>query len=117
LMAILISYVNEDGYLQTDFAEIAQEEGVSKEELEEMLPFLHEFDPPGVGARNLKECLLIQAKHLQEDTHDLVMIIENHLSDLEKKNYPAIAKAMGKDVEEIVDLSKIILGMDPKPGR
>jgi RNA polymerase sigma-54 factor len=97
--------------------EIAKEEGVDAKELEEMLPFLQEFDPPGVGARNLKECLLIQAKILQEDTHDLVKIIENHLPDLERKNYPAIAKALGKDVQEVIEMSQIILGMDPKPGR
>jgi len=117
LVSILISYVNDDGYLSTPIEEIAREEGVDAQELLEMVPFLHEFDPPGVGARNLKECLLIQAKHLQEDTHDLVQIIENHMSDLEKKNYPAIAKAMGKDLQEILDISQIILGMEPKPGR
>jgi RNA polymerase sigma-54 factor len=117
LVSILISYVNDEGYLLAPLEEIAKEEGVDAKELEEMLPFLQEFDPPGVGARNLKECLLIQAKILQEDTHDLVKIIENHLPDLERKNYPAIAKALGKDVQEVIEMSQIILGMDPKPGR
>jgi RNA polymerase sigma-54 factor len=117
LVSILISYLSDDGYLQTSFDEIAKEEGVEVKELEEMLPFLQEFDPPGVGARNLQECLLIQARLLQEDTTDLVGIIEHHLPDLEKKNYPAIARALGKDVQEIVELSQIILGMEPKPGR
>jgi RNA polymerase sigma-54 factor len=117
LLAILISYVNDDGYLQVSMEEVAKEESVDAKDLEEMIPFLHEFDPPGVGARNLKECLLIQAKHLQEDTDDLVIIIENHLSDLEKKNYPAIAKTLNKDIQEIVEMSGIILSMDPKPGR
>ena len=46
---------------------------------------MHEFDPPGVGARDLKECLLIQAKHLEEDTNDLVHLLNNHMKDLEKK--------------------------------
>lgn len=117
LVSILISYINDEGYLQAPIEEIAKEEGVDAKELEEMLPFLQEFDPPGVGARDLKECLLIQARHLQEDTHDLVQIIENHLGDLEKKNYPAIARALGKDVEEVIEMSQIIFGMDPKPGR
>jgi RNA polymerase sigma-54 factor len=117
LISILISYVNDEGYLLAPLEEIAKEESVDVKELEEMLPFLHEFDPPGVGARDLKECLLVQAKHLQEDTHDLVKIIENHLSDLERKNYPAIAKALGKDVQEVIEMSQIILSMDPKPGR
>lgn len=117
LLGILISYINDDGYLQTPVAEIAAEEGVDPVELEEMLPFIHEFDPPGVGARDLRECLLIQAQHLQEDTPELVRIIEHHLSDLEKKNYPAIAKALELPVNEVVELCQIILGMDPKPGR
>ncbi|RME15320.1 MAG: RNA polymerase sigma-54 factor [Bdellovibrio sp.] len=117
LVTILINYINDDGYIRVPLEQIAKDEGVSVQDLEEMLPFVQEFDPPGVGARNLKECLLLQAKHLQEDTHDLVTLIEEHLSDLEKKNYPAIAKAMGKDIEEVIEMSKIILSMDPKPGR
>jgi RNA polymerase sigma-54 factor len=116
-VSILISYLNDDGYLMTSLEEIAKEEGLEVKELEEMLPFLQEFDPPGVAARNLQECLLIQAKLLQEDTTDLVAIIQNHLPDLEKKNYPAIARTLGKDVQEVVEMSQIILGMEPKPGR
>ena len=117
LVETLISYVNDDGYIKVPLEDIAKDEGVDVVELEEMLPFLHEFDPAGVGARDLKECLLIQAKHLEEDTHDLVHIINNHLKDLEKKNFPGIAKAMEMDLEYIIELCKVILNMDPKPGR
>ncbi len=117
IISILISYINDDGYIQTPLEEIAQEEGVTVQDLEEMLPFMHEFDPPGVGARNLQECLLIQAKHIQEDTKDLTTIIQNHMADLEKKNYPAIAKVMGLELSEVIEVSQIILSMDPKPGR
>jgi RNA polymerase sigma-54 factor len=117
IMTILVGYINDDGYLLVTPAEIAAEEGVEEIELAEMIPFLHELDPAGVGARNLKECLNIQAKHLQEDTHDLMKIIDEHLSDLERKNYPAIAKAMNLEMEEVVEMCKIILSMDPRPGR
>jgi len=117
LLGILIDYLNEDGYLQTPIAQIAADESVDEKELSEMLPFLQELDPPGVGARDLKECLLLQAKSLQEDTHDLVAVISNHLSDLEKKNYAAIGKVLNKPIEEVIQLCQIILGMDPKPGR
>jgi RNA polymerase sigma-54 factor len=113
---ILINYVDDDGYIITPFEEIAASESVSVQDLEEVLPFIHEFDPPGVGARNLKECLLVQAKHLEEDTNDLVMLINNHLKDLEKKNFDAIAKALNKDIREVADICKIIYSMDPKPG-
>ncbi|MAV90779.1 MAG: RNA polymerase sigma-54 factor [Bdellovibrionaceae bacterium] len=116
-LAILISYVDDDGYIKTPLSEVAQEESVDEKELEEMLPFLQEFDPPGVGARDLKECLIIQAKHLEEDTNDLVHLVNNHLKDLEKKNYNGIAKAMEAPLEDIIELCKIIYSMEPKPGR
>ena len=118
IVLLLINYINDNGYLKIPLAEIAKiEVNLSEESLEEMLPFVQELDPPGVGARDLKECLLLQAKHLQEDTKDLVHIIENHLKDLEKKNFPRISKAMNVDTEYVVDLCQIIFDMDPKPGR
>ncbi len=114
---LLINYIDDDGYLKTPLEQIATEEKLPIEDLEDTLSLIHEFDPPGVGARNMKECLLIQAKHLEEDTHDLVNLINNHLKDLEKKNYDAIAKTMGRDLEEVIEMCKIIYSMDPKPGR
>lgn len=117
IAAILISYIDEDGYIKTPFDQIAEEEGVTAQELEEILPFIQEFDPPGVGARNLSECLLIQAKHIGEDTNDLVQIINNHIKDLEKKNYDRVAKEMNVPLEQVIELCKIITDLDPKPGR
>ena len=117
LAGILVSYIDDDGYIKVPMEQVAEDEGVSKEDLESVLPFVQEFDPPGIGARDLQECLLIQAKHMQEDTRDFVTLITNHLKDLEKKNYEGIAKTMGRDLEEIVEMTKIIYTMDPKPGR
>lgn len=117
LAEILINYIDDDGYILTPLEEIAESEKIDAKDLEDVLPFIQEFDPSGVGARNLKECLLVQAKILEEDTSDLVNLINNHLKDLEKKNYEGIAKAMGRDVREVVDMCKIIYAMDPKPGR
>ncbi|MFS4459665.1 RNA polymerase factor sigma-54 [Bdellovibrio sp. HCB2-146] len=113
----LIGYIDDDGYIKVPLEQIAEEEKIDLGLLEDTLTLIHEFDPPGVGARNLKECLLIQAKHLEEDTHDLVNLINNHLKDLEKKNYEAIAKALGRDVEDIIEICKIIYAMAPYPGR
>jgi RNA polymerase sigma-54 factor len=114
---ILVSYIDDDGYVKTPLSQIAEEEQVSEVELTEVLEFIHEFDPPGVGARDLKECLLIQAKHLEEDTNDLVFLLQNHIKDLEKKNLEGIAKAMNLPVETVGEMCKIIYSMDPKPGR
>lgn len=114
---LLLNYIEDDGYIKTPLEQIAAEEEIPLEDLDDTLSLIHEFDPAGVGARDLKECLLIQAKHLEEDTQDLVHLISNHLKDLEKKNYDAIAKAMGRELEEVIEMCKIIYSMDPKPGR
>ena len=117
IITVLIDYVNDNGYIEKPLETIAQETNIALHDLERLLPLLQEFDPPGVGARNLKECLLIQARHLQENTCDVIELISNHLKHLEQKNYMAIAKAMKKDVEHIRDICKILEEMDPKPGR
>lgn len=113
----IISYIDDDGYFKVPLTQIAEEEKIDIGDLEDALSLIQEFDPPGVGARDLKECLLLQAKHLEEDTNDLVSLIQNHLKDLEKKNYEAIAKGLNRSLEEIIDMCKIIYAMDPKPGR
>lgn len=113
----LLAYLDDDGYIKTSLEDISKEENLPLEDLQDALEMIQEFDPPGVGARDLKECLLIQAKHLEEDTDDLVQIIQNHLKDLEKRNYDAISKALGKEIREVVEICKIIYAMEPKPGR
>ncbi len=113
---VIIESINDDGYLKIPLENISEDEGMDIKDLEQILGMIQEFDPPGVGARNLQECLLLQAKFLQEDTHDFVNLITNHMHDLEKKNYNAIAKTMNISVEEVVDMCKIINSMDPKPG-
>ncbi|MGZ3779341.1 MAG: RNA polymerase factor sigma-54 [Pseudobdellovibrionaceae bacterium] len=114
---VLIGAIDDDGYIKVSLEQLAEEEKIELGLLEDTLSLVHEFDPAGVGARDLKECLLIQAKHLEEDTHDLVNLINNHLKELEKKNYEAIAKALGRDIEDVIEMCKIIYAMDPKPGR
>ncbi len=120
---ILISYIDDNGYLAHSLEDIAKDSEIDKEELEESLQFIHEFDPAGVGSRNLKECLLIQAKNIGEDTHDLTYMIEHHLDELQNKNYKRIVEktnmALKNDIgiEEVQELANIILGLDPKPGR
>jgi RNA polymerase sigma-54 factor len=113
----IIAHIDDDGYLKVPLEQIAEEEKIDIGDLEDALSLIHEFDPPGVGARDLKECLLIQAKLLEEDTNDLVSLINNHLKDLEKKNYEAIAKGLNRSMEEVIEICKIIYAMEPKPGR
>lgn len=112
----IIGNLNEDGYLIILLEELQARLGYEKEEIEAILYRIQRFDPPGVGARNLKECLMIQAEQL-EYHDDVTVIIENHLTELETKNYNAIAKAMNSDLEEVIEICKVIHGMEPKPGR
>lgn len=113
----IIAHIDDDGYLKIPLQQISEEEKIEIEDLEDALSLIHEFDPPGVGARDLRECLLIQAKLIEEDTNDLVQLLNHHLKDLEKKNYEAIAKGLNKTLEEVIEICKIIYAMEPKPGR
>jgi len=113
----IIGNVNDDGYLQATLEEIAQKEGFDYHELEAVLYRVQEFDPLGVCARDLKECLLVQLYDLQYNDDYLEKMVENHLTDLEKKNYQAIAKALGLTLENVIERVKIIEELEPKPGR
>ena len=117
LLNLLVDRLNEDGYLKVPLEQIANEMGVELSQLQKALKLLHSLDPNGVGARNLQECLLIQARQNQEDTKDLITLIQDHLPDLERKNFNAIAEKMNLEEEEIMDLYKIINAMEPTPGR
>src|SRR5580698_5643532 len=68
----IIGNIDDDGYLKVPISEICPEENLPDDEVEGVLTLIHEFDPPGVGARNLQECLLIQAKVIGEDTEDVI---------------------------------------------
>ena len=113
---LLVDQLDEDGYLKVSLEQISEDMGVALSDLQKALKLLHTLDPNGVGARNLKECLLIQARQNQEDTKDLITLIENYLSELEKKNFKLISGKMNLEEEEVIDLYKIISAMEPKPG-
>lgn len=112
----IIGNLNEDGYLVMLLEEIAERTRVDLSQVEAMLFRVQRFDPPGVAARDLQECLMIQAEILKGDA-DVEKIIEHHMAELESKNFPAIAKALNRPLDEVVDLCRVIHGMEPRPGR
>ena len=114
---LIIGNLGRDGYLKATTAEIAQMGNCDQDCVEEVLHLVQGFDPVGVAARDLQECLLIQAKNLNLDDNLVVNILENHLHDLESRNYHAIVKATGRIPEEIQKAIDVITGFDPKPGR
>jgi len=115
---LIIGNLDADGYLkEPPLADIAEEAGVPVEVAERVLARLQSLDPIGVCARSLSECLLIQARHIGADDPILVEMITRHLGNLEKKNYQAIAKDLKEPVEEIYEAAKVIMELDPRPGR
>jgi RNA polymerase sigma-54 factor len=115
---LIIGNLDSDGYLKDATAEeIAQEAGAPVEQVERVLQRIQEFDPVGVAARNLQECLLIQARQAGEDDDIVVGIISDHMGNLERKNYQAIARDLKQPLEEIYEAVKVIASFHPKPGR
>ncbi len=114
----LIGNIDSAGYIkEPPLADIAAECGVSEEMTEVVLEKIQTFDPVGIGARSLGECLLIQAMHFGQDDDLLIKMIKDHLGDLEKKNYQAIVRASKEPLEEIYEAAKVIMEFDPRPGR
>lgn len=117
--ALIIGNLDDDGYLQDSLEEMAKREGIPFEKALSVLRKVQEFDPLGVASRNLKECLLMQVKHLAGpyDFDVIEAMIEKHIPNLERKNYPAIAKDLQITMEEVVEAAKVISNLEPKPGR
>jgi RNA polymerase sigma-54 factor len=115
---LVIGNLNKYGYLidEVTLDELAEESGLHPEDAEEVLLMIQEFDPPGVGARNLRECLLAQVRVLELD-EDVEAIIDRHLVNMEKRNYQAIAKDLDLPLEEVYAAAKIISNLEPRPGR
>jgi RNA polymerase sigma-54 factor len=113
----IIGNLDDDGYLRAESAEIAQRCGTSVDEVEKVLVLVQGFDPPGVAARNIQECLLIQLKSDPNPDPVSVEIIEQHFDDLTRRRYPDIARAMKLPLDRIMESVEEIMGLEPKPGR
>lgn len=121
--ALVIGNLDDDGYLKLEgvpaediVPRLAAEAGLDPEDAEEVLAMIQRFDPVGVAARSLQECLRIQVEHFEMD--DLVkQVVEDHMSNLERRNYAAIAKALDVPIDEIYDVAQTIAELEPRPGR
>ena len=115
--SLIVGNLNKDGFLDGSVEEIAIMSDTPVEEVETILTKMQTFDPVGVCARDLKECLLIQAKHFGFDNTIITDIISNHLHDLEKKNYKGICKALKISLDDVIAAVNVIKAFEPKPGR
>ena len=127
----LIGNIDEDGYLRRDIEAIVNDVAFSQNiitseaELLEILDIIQDFDPPGVGARDLKESLILQLEHkiktASGDIDNLMFrlaykIIKNHFAEFTKKHYEKITQKLNLSEDDLRDAVDIILRLNPKPG-
>lgn len=111
----IIAHVDETGYVEADLRDIAYQLGIALPHVEAVLTRIQQFDPTGVGARSLSECLALQAR--EADRHDPAMarLIDN-LDLLAKGALPQLRRICGVDEEDMLDMIRELRAYDPKPG-
>ncbi|HOT49626.1 MAG TPA: RNA polymerase factor sigma-54 [Candidatus Hydrogenedentes bacterium] len=112
----IIGDINDRGYFTGSLEEIAADTGVPVEQVEDVLRLVQSFEPIGVGARDIVECLLIQIAVEYPDEPQLRELVEFHLEELERRQIPKIAKAMNISVERVEELKAMLAKLNPWPG-
>ncbi|MCK5708119.1 MAG: RNA polymerase factor sigma-54 [Candidatus Aureabacteria bacterium] len=113
----IIGNIDNNGYLRTTVEETSEKNNIDTGVVDRVLSIIQKFHPLGVGARDLKECLLLQMERV-EDNHIFVRkIVENHLDDLAKKRYPQIKRKLKISINDIKKAAEFIATLEPKPGR
>ena len=113
----IIENIDDNGYLAYPIQDISKVSGFPVEFLENVLKKIQKLDPPGVGARDLKECILIQYEASEKNDHAFTQIVSSYFELFQKANLKEIAKKTGYPLEKIKEVFEIIKGFDPKPGR
>ena len=115
---LIIGNLNEAGLLSdVSVEDLADDAGATTEEVESVLQIIQSFEPLGVAARSLEECLLIQARALFPKETLLQQMISDHIPDLERKSYPRIARALNATTDEVIAAAKLLMELEPRPGR
>src|SRR5437868_1362327 len=113
----VIGNLNADGRLNATNEEIAAMEKVSEEAVERARQAVMRLDPVGCGARDVKECLLVQLEVLGESDRLAAKLISEHFADLQQHKLPHLSKQIGVDVETLLEELQFIRTLDPYPGR
>ncbi len=114
---LLIGNIDEKGYLSLSLEDLVDGEDITFDIADDILDTVQRLDPPGIGARDLKECLLIQLRNEGLKNGIVEKIVDCHLHDLETRNYNAIAKALKIPLDKVIENVAIIAELDPIPGR
>jgi RNA polymerase sigma-54 factor len=113
----IIGNLDEDGYLRAELTEIAERCQTTVDQVEKVLLLVQAFDPPGVAARSIQECLLLQLKIDPNPDPVSVEIVESHFDELSRRRYPDIARALKLPLDRVMESVEEIMGLEPKPGR
>jgi RNA polymerase sigma-54 factor len=113
----IIGNLDEDGYLRATMDELSAATGATIDTVKHALTQVQKFDPPGVAARDLQECLLIQVRQLDAESSLVETIVKDYFSFLQRKNYPGVARKLGVPLPAVEVAAKVIENMEPKPGR
>jgi len=113
----IIGELDGNGYLGTTVEELAERLEVEVAVVERVLAVIQHFDPPGVGARDLRECLLVQLDYRRPANRLVRLIVSEHLEELARKDYSGIARRLGTDPESVRQAAEYIAGLEPNPGR
>ena len=113
----IIGNIDEDGYLRASDSEIMASGGYTTEEVELAVRAVQSLDPIGVGARDLRECLLLQLRFLEIDAPMVEVIIRDHWEEFMQRKFVVLAKTLGIDMKTLEGIVELIKHLDPKPGR
>lgn len=111
----LIGNIGEDGFLGCSTGEVADELGVNLDNVECVLGIIQTFDPVGVGARNLQECLLIQLKEKNITNGLVANVVRNHLDDWINRRFSQISLALDTSVDDMRVVEEVLASLNPKP--
>jgi len=113
----IIGNIDDFGYLQIGAEELMSTTELNREVVEEVLCVIRSFEPAGVGAIDLRECLLLQLERNGQIDSPEYRVVENHMDVLGRRRFPEIARAMGIEIDEVQDIAENIAKLDPRPGR
>jgi len=113
----LIGNIDEDGYLRANAEELRKAGDWTEEEIEQAIKAIQALDPIGVAARDLRECLLLQLRHLEIENEIVERVIRDHWEMFMSRHFVQLAKAIGIDLKQLEVIVDVIKHLDPKPGR
>ena len=113
----VIGNIDDRGYLRATIEEIARQAGVCEGDVENVVGIIQGLDPTGVGARDIRECLLIQIDSLKIGDDLVRTIVDEHIDLLKKRDFRGLSRATGVEIGVVAAAVKVISGLEPRPGR